>query len=157
MKPPGHPITWWNVKVAGGLLLIGCVFAKAFGASVPLIHTPPLLGQGLAVLGGSLFLFHYLLMRREQRRSGGRPALLSRQGLYRWVRHPMYLADGILYLGLTLLAGSGLAIALYLLCLYALLRQARVEDHHMAGLHPQQHRLWARHTGLMLPRLARSH
>lgn len=157
MKPPGHPITWWNVKVAGGLLLIGCSVASAFGASAPLLLTPPLLGQGLAVLGGSLFLFHYRLMRREQPRSGERAELLCRHGLYRWVRHPMYLADGILYLGLTLLAGSGLSIALYLLCLYALWRQARVGDQYMATLHPEQHRLWERRTGLMLPRLAPSH
>jgi hypothetical protein len=93
---------------------------------------PPPLDQCLAVLGGSPFLFH---------------CLLYRHGLYRWVRRPLVVADGNLDLGLTLLTVSGLAIALHFLGLYLPWKQARVEDQPMAGPHPEQHRLWKRHTG----------
>lgn len=146
-----HPTFWWSLKVLGGFALIACASARFLLDRAPSLPFPILGAQALVLLGGGIFLLHYVLLKRCRGRLDRPPSLLTRGGLFPLVRHPMYLGDALMYLGLTLLAGSWLAVACYAMSLWALQRQAVVEDRHLASLFPEAHRRWRSRSGLLLP------
>ena len=150
---PQAPKTWWRVKVAAGALLIALLVVHfVFGGQLSALSLPRWLGQSLVLLGASITLFHYRLL---QHGTGGPvPRLVSQGGLFRWVRHPMYLGDALLYLGLALLIPGFASTIVLLTGWYALYRQADSEDQAMAEYFANDFEQWKSGTGLMLPVLS---
>ena len=139
---------WWRLKVTVGASLIVCLVAYYLGEAKP-DFVPRWAAQAVIFLGGGLTLYHAALLKRARRHSHGRPVLLTRGGLYAWVRHPMYTGDLVLYLGLTLLAPGIVSIALFLVGSYALFRQSLVEDQQLRKQHGDVFNDWRQRTWLL--------
>lgn len=147
-----HGTLGWNLKVLGGLALIVCAAARFLLDQAPALRFPVPAAQLLVLTGGAVFFVHYLLLKRLRTPLDQPPSLITHGGLFPLVRHPMYLGDALMDLGLALLAGSWLSVALLGLCLWALRRQAIVEDRHLAERFPEEHRQWRSRSGLLVPR-----
>jgi protein-S-isoprenylcysteine O-methyltransferase Ste14 len=138
---------WWRIKVAcGAALIINLVIYYLVPASAEIVPRP--LAQALAVAGGAVTIFHHGLLKRA-RRDGDIPTLVTRGGLFHWIRHPMYTGDLLLYTGLTLLAPGNISVALLMLGSLALYKQARVEDAFLHALHGDAFLDWQRRTRLL--------
>ncbi len=77
---------------------------------------------------------------------------LITHGPYAYVRHPIYTAFILLFIGVELLVGSviiALAVPLYVLLSW----QARQEEKLMDKEFKEQYKKYRQHTGLLLPRL----
>lgn len=154
MQHAGHSVLWWNVKVLCGAALIGLMVERYALGLLPALGAPLVLpGQILVGVGGAVFVMHYLINRARTRVISAPEALVTDGGLYRYIRHPMYLADAIMYFGFLLLAPNYLGFGIYLLALVALYRQAREEDRFIATRFPENHARWREMTGLFTPRI----
>ena len=147
-----HPIFWWNIKIICGLLLVAGVFARYLIDSItPVIALPDIIGQALVAIGGIIFLYHYLLLKKHNRSIFKPNQLIKDKGLFKYIRHPMYLADMVMYLGFVLLMPHWITIAIYPVALVALYQQAKVEDRFMAQLFETEHLEWTKTTSLLFP------
>ena len=127
-RPAGAP-AWWSLKVAAGLVLIGqVVVVLGVGVPVSRLDVPLALGQSIAIAGGAIALVHYAMLRSSSRDISRPAALVTSRGLYRVVRHPMYLGDLVLMVGFALTCATALAVACVLVGAFALVRLARAED-----------------------------
>jgi protein-S-isoprenylcysteine O-methyltransferase Ste14 len=152
-----HSVLWWNIKVFCGAALIGLVVERYLLGFLPSWSSGhELSGQILVLIGGALFIIHYRINRSRTKVITAPQTLVREGGLYRYVRHPMYLADVVMYLGFVLMAPGVVSVAIYLLAVVALYRQALVEDRFVASLFPEEHLAWSAKTGLMLPRVLAS-
>ncbi len=100
---PPAPARKWPSRLRGWLrrAAIACCFA-AGGAPWPHVAVP----VAMVAAGGFLhFLSKGYLVRRRR---------VTREGPYRWVRHPFYLANLLLECGLLLFAGAWWAVPVYL-------------------------------------------
>lgn len=149
-----HNTFWWKIKVVCGLLLILGVFDRyIFHLTGQLFSMAPIIPQCMVVLGGAISLTHYFFIKKQNSDISRPSALITRPGFFPWVRHPMYLGDMILYLGLYLLSpGYGTSVAL-VLSLVALYRQARVEDDYLLALFGGEFTDWVHRTGRVVPRI----
>lgn len=138
---------WWRVKVGCGAALIANLVVCFLVTGTAEI-VPRLLAQTIAVVGGTITVFHHRLLRRA-RRNDGAPKLVTRGGLFPWIRHPMYTGDLLLYAGLALLAPGTVSVGLLLLGVFALYKQARVEDAFLLALHGDRFLDWQRSTRLL--------
>lgn len=139
---------WWRIKVLCGAGLIGCV-GLAYILRPGSVALPALPGQMLAVAGGSCTLFHaWLLQTNTQGDSqGDRPGnLVTRGGLFPYLRHPMYAGDALLYAGLALLAPSISSLFLLLLSWFALYKQSQAEDKWLQSLFGERFTQWQQQT-----------
>ena len=144
---------WWRWKVLAGSGLIFFVFQHFLTLSTNpgWLAVPLLLAQGIVVVGGLLTLWHAYLLAGSGNKNGSAKQLVCSGGLYPLVRHPMYLGDMVLYLGLALLApgwGSGICL---LLGWSALILQARAEDAYLSARFGSDFDAWASRTGRILP------
>jgi protein-S-isoprenylcysteine O-methyltransferase Ste14 len=105
-------------------------------------------GSALFVVGTLVFLvcagqvyFHKLFRRG--------PAL---GGLYRWIRHPQYLALGLTGLGLAILWPRFLTIVLWTIMVGLYILLARDEERRMVNQFGDQYREYIARTGMFLPR-----
>jgi protein-S-isoprenylcysteine O-methyltransferase Ste14 len=81
---------------------------------------------------------------------------LVTHGPYRWVRHPLYSVGLLMVLGLCLLAANLLLAGLWVvLALFFRVRVIPEEERRLAARFGDEHRAWARRTGLLLPRVLR--
>ncbi|MCP1673670.1 protein-S-isoprenylcysteine O-methyltransferase Ste14 [Natronocella acetinitrilica] len=148
---------WWTLKVLSGFGLIGHYVAASFypvpGAWLP--GLPYAASLGLILFGGGLSLSHYVVLKRRNAVVEHPERLLSRPGLYRFIRHPMYSGDCCLYAGLALYPLSWISLLLWLAGSVAIVRQAQIEDAQMAARFGAEHAAWRRRTGLLLPRFRR--
>ncbi len=156
MNTRQHAIFWWRLKVIGGVLLIlqfilGRLSESYAGNFPVLINIESALSQALILISATLFVYHYYLLKRHNPSITQPDFLVSEQGLYRWIRHPMYFADLWLYLGFTLMHCSLVAMLIYGISLIALIRQAEAEDRYLARCFPNAHREWSQGTWLLIP------
>lgn len=145
-------VGWW-IKVGCGCLLLILVFEYYLFSTEA--HSGPLqltLARALVITGGACSIYHFLLLRAGNKAPGTARKLITEGGLYRYIRHPMYLGDSILYAGLCLLAPSVLTISLTLIGWGALYFQAGAEDEAMARQFGPTFEQWYAQTGLLLPR-----
>jgi protein-S-isoprenylcysteine O-methyltransferase Ste14 len=112
---------------------------------------PLLIGQALALSGGLVFIYHFVLLRKHNNNIGKPSILLSNKGLFRWIRHPMYFADFVIYAGFMLLHFSAASIIVYAIACYSLCRQAKVEDNYLASLFGEAHIEWRKKSCLLVP------
>jgi protein-S-isoprenylcysteine O-methyltransferase Ste14 len=73
-------------------------------------------------------------------------------GLYRWIRHPQYLALGITGLGLAILWPRFLTIVLWVVMVWLYYLLARDEERRMMNQFGDQYRKYMSRTGMFLPR-----
>lgn len=127
------PGGWWWLKVAASIALIAnAVVAQLDQAGFePLLALSPWPGSALVILAGGSNLWHFGLLRRDNP-SIAEPRKLSRAGLYRVTRHPMYIGDGLIGLGFAWLAANAVALALLPVLAVGLWHQARVEEQQLA-------------------------
>ncbi len=144
----------WCLKVIIGLGLIGHFIALTLNPGLlPALFQLPYPGFLVLVLGGGgMVLWHHWILRRARRRAGERFILVRRGGLFGRVRHPMYLGDLILYLGLATYPATLVSLAALGIGWWALWRQASREDRELATTFGDDHRRWRQVTGLLLPR-----
>ena len=112
---------WWLGKVSAGLILISMVFWTQ-------LHPLTKLAQAVVVLGGIIHLSHYVLLRRSNESIDPPKVLVTTGGLFPWIRHPMYLGDAVVMIGLAGISRSILATAILIGGLSCLLVQQRIED-----------------------------
>jgi len=143
------PVSWW-LKVGLELLLLGAWILGSL--SDPARHTP-ILGTLLILSGGALQVVHYGILKRRSPRLEPPRALVTRGGLFPWVRHPMYLGDLILLLGLGIALTTPWAAGLTAVGMGSVVMLARHEDRRLARRFPEPHRSWSRRAGLLGPRL----
>ncbi len=97
-------------------------------------HRLALLGRAVVVLGGAVHLYHFWLLKRSNSTLDPPQQLVTSGGLFPWVRHPMYLGDGLVMLGFAILCPSWLSAGCLLLGLLALAHQRRAEEGRLADL-----------------------
>lgn len=161
VKPHGlkEGFLWlgWMVVVGGWIgqpSLIG-------RPGIPLVSLMPLLPYDLGIFLGSLLLIGgyggtlwcyaalgdawRLGIRRRER------TVLVKTGPYRFVRHPIYLLQSVMLLGVTLLLPtpfSFLMVGLHLLCVFI---KAMDEEAYLMKVHGSEYAEYLRRTGRFLP------
>ncbi len=157
---------WW-LKTGTTLALALTVASR----EVPM-GTAYTVGGVLAITGATVNLWHYRLFRQVGRLVAP-SALRVRGGLLPWVRHPMYLGEGLLMAGLVILAvgATGLPevgrespreswnqcwpLVLGVIGWLATWQLAEIEDAALAKSFPEAHATWRRTSGLLWPTLNR--
>jgi protein-S-isoprenylcysteine O-methyltransferase Ste14 len=152
MQHQAHGIFWWNAKVLCGIvLIIHFVVGMLFDYPNALIDFPLLIGQALALAGGLMFIYHFVLLKKHNNNIGKPSILLSNKGLFRWIRHPMYFADFVINAGFMLLHFSAASIIVYAIACYSLCRQAKIEDNYLASLFGEAHGAWRKRSWMLVP------
>lgn len=171
--------TWLQVRATGASGFVGVrrgagpterIAAVAMVLAYALVPVAvwigvPLLGREIAVLGvvlvglGVVGTFAAQVTMRDSWRIGVDPAARTRlvtDGLFRWVRNPIFTMMIVVSIGLALVCSTPLALALPLVLVAALEVQVRVvEEPYLVAVHGEAYRAWARHTGRFVPWLGR--
>lgn len=145
-------ILWWRVKFACGFLLILGVVLKYLFVSYPtMVHDYITQARVAAVLGGVVVLYHYHLLKQGFLQADPSARIMTSGGLFGLVRHPIYLGDMIMFLGLALLACNFLSIAVLAVGLIAVVKQASEEDAFLSRVYPAVYASWAPTTKRLIP------
>jgi protein-S-isoprenylcysteine O-methyltransferase Ste14 len=147
------PRFWWRIKVAAGAALIALLCSHfLLGFPQALLGVPRWLAQAVVLTGGAITLWHHRILVRG--RGGDNPGeLVEGGGLYRLIRHPMYLGDCLLYIGMGLLVPSLVSTVLVVIGCAALITQAKAEDRYLANRFGESFSSWQQRSGLLLPGL----
>ncbi len=140
---------FWALKVLLGLVLVGAFANQAINHQLPLSFKLILVQIGV-VVGAVIHIGHYMLLRRTVGRLYEPTKLVTRAGLYRWVRHPMYLGDMIVAISLASALPAPYSWVC-LACLGAIVLQSHVEDRLMMKKFGHQYDVWSRTTHRLLP------
>jgi len=139
LKLAAHPATRW---------LDAFFLPHMVSPSGLLLQTVRVAGSVLFVLGLALFLVCAAQIYTAKLRRRGAVA----SGLYRFVRHPQYLALGMAGLGLAVLWPRIMTLVLWLLMGLAYYALARDEERRMLRAHGDTYRAYMERTGMFLPR-----
>ena len=149
-------------RAFGGTLVGILAWASAYAALGPdrlhvLAGSAATKGAGWALFGAALLLV--VLAQAQMGRSwrigiDDRPTGLVVDGVYRWVRHPIYTGMMGLALSLVLLAPSPWTCMFVPLIGFQMGVQARLEEQHLLRQHGEAFASWAATSGRFLPRLA---
>lgn len=141
---------WWPAKVVLSLIaILYAVYSLVAGPFTPALELPLLPGQILIVSGAALHLWHYKILKQEVPAPGNPARLVTGKGLFRFIRHPMYLGDAIMVLGATLMSGELLSLLLMAAFLPAVFFLARDEDRMMAEAFGKEFAAWRSRTRLL--------
>lgn len=143
---------WWAPKVAlhlAALCWAAWILWNGGGALAP---WP---GQLLIVGGAAIELWHFAILRRASPSLGSPARLVSGRGLFRWIRHPMYLGDAVMVLGALWIAMDAVSAALAAGFALSVALLARDEDRMLEARFGAEFRAWAARTGRLAPRLRR--
>lgn len=144
---------WWFLKVLSGLGLIGeCCFLFFRNTQPSLLDSDRLYwGQFFILFGAFLSLWHYFLLKRAKIQMKQPHQLLTQQGLFRWIRHPMYFGDLFVLFGFSIWCQNLMAFILLSLGWISLAFQCKIEDQLLAQQFPEEHALWSKKTYKLLP------
>lgn len=78
---------------------------------------------------------------------------LQTNGIYRWIRHPIYTSLLTIMLGLLLGAGTGVGVLWWLVAIGFFTAKSRWEDRLLHERYGTVWEQWARTTGALLPRI----
>lgn len=146
-----HSIFWWSIKVVCGATLIGSLFLMVIYQAPSLFRVPVVFSQALVLIGASVALWQYRILKRNGCDISVPKRLVYKGGLYSRLRHPMYFADMIAYTGLFLLMPNMLTAFVLGLAYYALFRQAQVEDFYLASRFPREFQKWQLSSRMIVP------
>ena len=145
-------LLWWNIKVLCGLLLIIGLFIQYVADwHQPLFRIPRMLPTALVLLGGTIFLYHYYLIKKRNQTLDEAQVLVTTGGLFALIRHPMYLGDILMFTGFAMLAPTVPMLCVLAVSIFALAKQAIAEDRYLSALHSTEHGRWTRSTKLLIP------
>ncbi|MDJ0652538.1 MAG: methyltransferase [Xanthomonadales bacterium] len=121
---------WWAAKLSLELILIGWVAAYHVLDidTGPALSIPSGLIQVIAIIGGTVTIWHYLLIK-----SAGKGVVVRDRGFYRFVAHPMYLGELMISAAVALLAGEVVALILFALVITSLLILIPAEEAELRG------------------------
>ena len=141
--------------VAGLLVLYGVSPAPLHWLSVPLPGWLRWLavGLGVAALGLQVWVHDTLQKRWFADAQSSERHILITEGPYRWVRHPMYAALMLFFMGLSLVSAFWPFVVLAFLMIPLFHRAASREEVVMMGRFPVEYRDYMRRTARFLPRL----
>jgi len=145
--------TFWALKLAGMLGLLAAFLYGQFTLCALDMGWKIPAGQALGVTGVFLTLRHYILLKKVNPRLSKPDTLVTQGGLFRHVRHPMYLGDLLTSAGLTLASGLSVPFVLLGLTWIARVLQSKVEDKRLSASFPDEFRAWKSRTRLLLPYL----
>jgi protein-S-isoprenylcysteine O-methyltransferase Ste14 len=147
-----HSTRWWWLKVLCGVgLIIGVAVRFVADTSITNWYFPVFLAQLTVVIGGVLYIWHYLLLKRKVATSSAQAHLVTAGGLNKFIRHPMYFSDALYYLGLALLWPSIASSVILVVGWFALRKQAMTEDEWCARRFAEMHQAWHTRTKLIVP------
>lgn len=144
---------WWYLKVsiALGLAVHGVVFAATGWTIGDRWGVPFWVAQSVVAVGAILVTYHYLLLKKSTRNIAEPESLITGGGLFRWIRHPMYLGDWIVIAGLALFCPNVFATSLVLLGGVALVGLCRHEDSLMASRFGEEFDGYRERTRTLIP------
>jgi protein-S-isoprenylcysteine O-methyltransferase Ste14 len=152
MNQKAHPIFWWKIKVICGFTLLMAFFDRFFIHFLsPLFTLPNIIPQVLVVVGGLAFIYHYILLKKANPIIANPVGLMTAGGLFRYIRHPMYFADIVLYTGLALFLPNWITIFVLIVSYFALYKQSKSEDLYISTLFPVEHKTWVSSANLIIP------
>jgi len=134
-----HPATRW---------LTAFFLPHMVVPATPFLVAVRLLGSGLLLAGLAIFLVCAVQIYTAKFRRGG--AVVG--GLYRFIRHPQYLALAISGAGLAILWPRFLVVALWCLMVLLYFILARDEEKRMLRTHGETYRTYMEKSGMFLPR-----
>jgi protein-S-isoprenylcysteine O-methyltransferase Ste14 len=145
--------TVWILKISLQLAHIAVVMLGSLRliGGEPWIEIAPLwvaIAVPLPVLSN---LWHYRLLKRAGGNVAQPTRLVTSGGLYRFLRHPMYLGDVLTVILLSLACLNGLVLATACCTIGAILWLARVEDRTLRQQFEAGDQVWFQRTGLLLP------
>ncbi len=146
-----HSLAWWSIKVTCGALLITNAFVVVLYGLDTTFESPRLLAQILVIGGGACSIYHYLKLKAQNNDIQMPQKLETKAGLYRQIRHPMYLGDILIYSGLTLLYTTPVSVPVLFISIAALCKQADVEDQYLASRFTEQFPEWCSHSYRLIP------
>jgi len=113
------------------------------------------IGLSLLAAGYAGTLWCYAAMGRTWRMGIDRSekTALVTHGPYRWVRHPIYLFQVVMLLGVVLLLPTGVSVGMVLLHLACVGLKLADEEAHLARVHGLDYQDYVARTGRLLPRL----
>lgn len=154
MNQDAHPVFWWYIKVVCGFLLIAGIFVRFFmDVATPLFLLPDIVPQGLVILGGTIFIYHYVLLKKHSQTLRAPLALVKNRCLYKYIRHPMYFGDMVMYTGFALFFPHPVIFLISFIGCLALYKQAWAEDRYLSGKFADEHKTWVASTRLIFPGL----
>lgn len=142
---------WWYLKIAVGLLLIGQSVAANLGSITVIYRVNSIIPVLVIVLSGLANLYHYYLIRHRNNNIRRPDKLVTDRGLFRFIRHPMYLCDISMYLGFSIFPVTMLSVVLFVVAIPVIVVLARYEDSDMKIRFEDQFARWSGKTGLLLP------
>ena len=143
----------WLALTASWIGLVAIVGTKPMG-----IYEPPaaITWLGLAVIAAGCGI---VMVAQHQMGASWRigiddaPTPLVTHGLFRFVRHPIYMGVMLAESGLVLAAPSAFSVCAWLLLYLLVGIQSRLEDEHMELQHGDAFRQWAARVSRLLPGL----
>lgn len=145
---------WWWAKVLINLTIIAqAVYLGVVDGSAWLDGLLLLVGQLLLFVGAAVNLVHFVLLKQAANDIKQPDVLLNDMGFFQFVRHPMYLGELMLVLGIVILCPNWLAVILYLGSVLSMTQLCRVEDDEMAQRFGAQYDAWAQRTKVLFPGL----
>lgn len=151
-------LRWWMVKVVCGSALIAALILKTiyvfpnYWISLTRISATTL-AQSFCLIGFLVLFYHYKLLKQCSKNIGSPTTLLTDKGLYKWLRHPMYLADFIWFFGMFMLCANPLTLVILLIAYGALILHIKEEERYLANLFGDAFKQWQRKTKMLLPGL----
>lgn len=151
------------IMSAGTLGLIGILFGYLFAPSRVAwarISIPrPLRWLGGIVAGACLPLFYWVFATLDRNVTPTadvrQDATLVTDGPYRFVRHPLYTAAAVFWLGLTFLSGLWVIGVALVLVGYGIVQRTPEEEQHLAERFGDEYREYCERTGRYVPNLWR--
>ena len=154
-SPIHAPALWWAVKVIAGVGVIAWFALSAF--THPPIAAPVtflfVVGQVVVVTGALVHLVHYGILKRQSPALSAPVALVTRGGLYGWIRHPMYLGDALVLLGFTLMKPDAVTVLFGAAGILAIDRQCAAEDDQLLQMFGSDFVRWEESTRRFIPGL----
>lgn len=142
---------WWWLKLGLNSSLILLVICLGFTGRMVVSSSGFIFGQLLVILGAVINLYHYAILKRAAGGLQHPGQLVTRGGLLPWVRHPMYLGEMLLIIGLVLMAWHWIALLLALCSIIFMVILCRSEDDAMGRLFPDEHAIWKKKSRMLIP------
>ena len=145
------PSPWWFAKISTMIALLGWTVFEVLTEPAGIAWSWP--AQVAIIAGAGLHLWHYLVLKKTVPNLAAADRLCVIGGLYRWVRHPMYLGDLLVVMGLTLVGSGPFSWLLGGAAATAIVGLTWSEDHTLARRFPQVHTGWRQSSWYLLPPL----
>jgi protein-S-isoprenylcysteine O-methyltransferase Ste14 len=142
----------WFIKISMILLLAGWLISTVIQGTYRHDFFT-IWGQCLAAIGFLIHSAHFVILRRTNKSMVEPKQLVTTKGLYRSVRHPMYLGDFLLMMGLAFMIPHWGAPVLLLIGFFGIKMQCEYEDEKLAKIFGEDFTHWKEKTVLLLPRM----